>query len=236
MTARTLQNHDRPLIRFACLALAVIALPSLACNQTSGQASTGDATRVAGDSAQTSDTKPSSEKIETTTSQSKDGGEKPMETATFGGGCFWGVELAFSQQDGVIETDVGFMGGSKDDPSYKEVCYTDTGHAEVVHLTFDPDKISYDDLLNIFWRIHDPTQVNRQGPDVGTQYRTVIFYHSDDQREQAEASKTAMDASGKFKAPIATIIEPAATFWKAEDYHQDYLKKRGQTSCHIPNI
>jgi len=233
MIVSHLQLRTRASTYLACITAAI--LTGLGCNQTSGQAPTGDATRVAGDSAQTSESKPSSDKIEPTTSK-KDGGEKPMETATFGGGCFWGVELAFSQQDGVIETDVGFMGGTKDDPSYKEVCYTDTGHAEVVHLTFDPDKISYDDLLNIFWRIHDPTQVNRQGPDVGTQYRTVIFYHSDAQREQAEASKKTMDASGKFKAPIATIIEPAATFWKAEDYHQDYLKKRGQTSCHIPNI
>ncbi len=235
MTTRTIKPRTRSLTALACFAVAMPALASLGCNQSSGQASASGSTAVAGDSAKMGDRTTDTEKTMTTQLQ-KDGGEMPMETATFGGGCFWGVELAFSQQEGVIETDVGFMGGTKDDPSYKEVCYTDTGHAEVVHLTFDPNKISYNDLLNIFWRIHDPTQVNRQGPDVGTQYRTVIFYHNDEQRDQAEASKKAMDASGKFKAPIATIIEPAATFWKAEDYHQDYLKKRGQTSCHIPNI
>lgn len=157
----------------------------------------------------------------------------PTQKATFGAGCFWGVEQTFRQTEGVIDTAVGYAGGQTDHPTYEDVCGKGTGHAEVVEVTYDPDKVSYDDLLNIFWRCHDPTQVNRQGPDVGDQYRTVIFHHDDAQRAAAEASKAALEASGKFSRPIATVIEPAPTFWRAEDYHQQYLAKRGRTSCHL---
>jgi len=163
----------------------------------------------------------------------KSGDAKKMEKATFGGGCFWGVEAAFRQLNGVKETAVGYEGGNMDNPSYKDVCTDRTGHVEVVQVTFDPDEISYDELLKVFWDIHDPTQVNRQGPDVGTQYRSVIFYNSPEQKEAAEKSKKALDDSKTLKRPVATAIEPAKTFWMAEDYHQQYLEKRGLSSCHV---
>lgn len=153
--------------------------------------------------------------------------------ATFGAGCFWGVEQTFRQLEGVTETAVGYAGGQTDNPTYEQVCAKATGHAEVVEVTYDPDKVTYEELLNLFWQLHDPTQVNRQGPDIGDQYRTVIFFHDADQQAVAEASKQAMDASGKFSKPIATTIEPAQTFWRAEEYHQQYLAKRGRTSCHL---
>jgi peptide-methionine (S)-S-oxide reductase len=156
-----------------------------------------------------------------------------MATATFGAGCFWGVEAAFRQIPGVTATAVGYEGGTTDNPTYKEVCTDRTGHAEVVQVTFDPDKVSYDTLLDAFWGNHDPTQKNRQGPDVGTQYRTVVFYHDDAQRAAAEASKAELERSGRFKRPIATEIVPAQTFYRAEEYHQQYLEKRGLASCHI---
>jgi peptide-methionine (S)-S-oxide reductase len=156
-----------------------------------------------------------------------------MEKATFGAGCFWGVEAAFRQIKGVKSTAVGYEGGSLPNPTYKDVCTDRTGHAEVVQVEYDPTQVSYKDLLNVFWENHDPTQVNRQGPDVGTQYRTVVFYHSDAQKQIAEESKRELEASGKFRRPIATEIVPADTFWMAEDYHQQYLEKRGLSSCHI---
>ena len=156
-----------------------------------------------------------------------------MEKATFGAGCFWGVEEAFRRLPGVSETSVGYLGGAVDQPTYKQVCTDTTGHAEVVQVTFDPAQVSYDQLLDLFWQIHDPTQVGRQGPDYGTQYRTAIFTHSPEQVVAAEASKQKLQESGKFKRPIATEITPASTYWKAEDYHQQYLAKRGQDSCHI---
>ena len=156
-----------------------------------------------------------------------------LEKATFGAGCFWGVEETFRQTGGVTETAVGFEGGMTENPSYKDVCYTETGHAEVVEMTFDTDKVSYDDLLNIFWENHDPTTKNRQGPDIGTQYRSAIFYHSPEQKAIAEASKEKWNASGRFRRPIVTEIVPAQTFYIAEDYHQQYLAKRGMASCHI---
>lgn len=159
--------------------------------------------------------------------------EKAMEKATFGAGCFWGVEAAFRQIKGVKSTAVGYEGGSTEHPTYKDVCTDRTGHAEVVQVEYDPNEASYSDLLNVFWENHDPTQVNRQGPDVGTQYRTVIFYHNEEQKRLAEDSKQKLEASGKFRKPIATAIEPATTFWMAEDYHQQYLEKRGLASCHI---
>ena len=155
------------------------------------------------------------------------------ETATFGAGCFWGVEAAFRQLDGVRSTAVGYLGGTLENPTYEDVCSHTTGHAEVVQVEFDPEHVSYDELLDLFWNIHDPTQLNRQGPDVGTQYRSVIFVHDDEQRQAAEASKRAEEQSGRHSRPVVTSIEPAPTFWAAEDYHQRYLEKRGLASCHV---
>src|SRR5688572_8533881 len=138
-----------------------------------------------------------------------------MEKATFGAGCFWGVEAAFRQMDGVIGTAVGYMGGQRDNPSYEDVCTDRTGHAEVVQVEFDPARIGYEQLLDLFWQMHDPTTLNRQGPDVGTQYRSAIFFHNPEQEAVARASKERLDASGRFRRPIVTDITPAATFWKA---------------------
>ena len=156
-----------------------------------------------------------------------------MEKATFGAGCFWGVEATFRQIEGVTATAVGYMGGTLKNPTYKDVCTDRTGHAEVVEVEFDPAKVSYDDLLKVFWENHDPTQLNRQGPDYGTQYRTVIFYHSPEQQAAATASKEERQRSGNYKRPIVTQIVPATDFWRAEEYHQQYLEKRGLASCHI---
>jgi peptide-methionine (S)-S-oxide reductase len=156
-----------------------------------------------------------------------------MEKATFGAGCFWGVESAFMQVPGVIETAVGFMGGRTQNPSYKQVCYEGTGHAEVVHLTYDPAKVKYDQLLEIFWSNHDPTQLNRQGPDVGDQYRSAIFFHTPEQEAAARASKEWLEKSGRFRRTIVTQIVPAAEFYRAEEYHQKYLQKRGMGACHF---
>ena len=156
-----------------------------------------------------------------------------VEKATFGAGCFWGVEAAFQQVPGVTETAVGYAGGDMPNPTYKDVCTDETGHAEVVQVTFDPSKVSYEQLLDVFWKIHDPTQVNRQGPDFGTQYRTAIFFHSPEQEAAAKQSRAALEASGKFRRPVATEITPAAEFYRAEEYHQKYLQKRGAASCHF---
>ncbi len=153
--------------------------------------------------------------------------------ATFGAGCFWGVEAAFQRVLGVIDTAVGYSGGETANPTYKDVCTDETGHAEVVQVTFDPAKVSYAQLLDVFWQAHDPTQVNRQGPDFGTQYRTAIFFHSPEQEAAAKKSRAALEASGKFKRPIATEITPASTFYRAEEYHQKYLQRRGVASCHF---
>jgi peptide-methionine (S)-S-oxide reductase len=152
--------------------------------------------------------------------------------ATFGAGCFWGVEAAFREVEGVTATEVGYSGGAMKDPTYKDVCTDSTGHAEVVRVEFDPAKVSYDDLLEVFWKNHDPTQVNRQGPDFGTQYRSAIFFHSPEQERSAKASKEALGKSGRFGRPIATEIVSAGPFYRAEDYHQQYLEKRGLRSCH----
>jgi len=156
-----------------------------------------------------------------------------MKTATFGAGCFWGVEEAFRKLEGVTETAVGYLGGTAENPTYKDVCSDTTGHAEVVQLQYDPAQVSYEQLLNVFWKIHDPTTLNRQGPDVGTQYRSAIFYHDEDQRLEAEASKAAMQASGRFRRPIVTEVTPTSKFYRAEEYHQKYLDKRGRMSCSI---
>jgi peptide-methionine (S)-S-oxide reductase len=157
----------------------------------------------------------------------------PTEKATFGAGCFWGVEEIFRSLNGVTSTAVGYTGGKKDNPTYEDVCTDETGHAEVVEVEFDPSKISYDELLDVFWSNHNPTALNRQGPDVGTQYRSIVFYHSLTQKAAAQASKEKIDQSGRFRQPIVTQIEPALKFWRAEEYHQRYLEKRGQSHCAI---
>lgn len=151
-----------------------------------------------------------------------------MAKATFGAGCFWGVELAYGEVEGVTATAVGYAGGSVDEPTYEMVCSGRTGHAEVVQVEFDPEKVSYEALVKLFWKLHDPTQVDRQGPDIGTQYRTVIFAHDEDQAETARRSLDEEQASGRHRRDIATRIEPAATFWMAEDYHQKYFSRRGR--------
>ena len=156
-----------------------------------------------------------------------------MELATFGAGCFWGVEETFRATPGVTKTSVGYMGGALKKPTYKDVCTDRTGHAEVVQVEFDPALVSYDALLNVFWENHDPTTLNRQGPDYGTQYRSAIFYHSPEQQALAKASKERLDKAGKFRRPIVTLIEPASDYWLAEDYHQQYLAKRGLSHCHL---
>jgi peptide-methionine (S)-S-oxide reductase len=156
-----------------------------------------------------------------------------MAKATFAAGCFWGVEATFRQIPGVTSTRVGYIGGQTDNPTYKDVCTDGTGHAEAVEVDFDPTKVPYTDLLKVFWENHDPTQINRQGPDWGTQYRSAIFYHSPEQAREAQASKDSLDKAHRFSKPIATQIVPAVTFYPAEDYHQQYLEKRGLASCHI---
>ena len=154
-----------------------------------------------------------------------------MEKATFAAGCFWGVEAQFRKMKGVVSTQVGYAGGTFDNPAYEDVCTDKTGHAEVVEVEYDPSVIGYDRLLELFWTSHDPTTLNRQGPDIGTQYRSAIFYHSDEQREAAEASKQQLQNSGRFPRDIVTEITPATRFYRAEEYHQQYLEKRGQESC-----
>jgi peptide-methionine (S)-S-oxide reductase len=156
-----------------------------------------------------------------------------QEIATFGAGCFWGIEAAFRRVPGVLDAVVGYSGGHKQNPSYQDVCTDTTGHAEVVQVTFDNEKLTYDQLLNVFWTIHDPTQVNHQGPDYGKQYRTAIFFHSPEQEAAAKKSKQALEASGKLRRPVATEVTAAGPFWRAEEYHQRYLEKRGAASCHI---
>ena len=157
-----------------------------------------------------------------------------MAKATFAAGCFWGVEATFRQIEGVTSTRVGYTGGKTDNPTYKDVCTDRTGHAEVVEVTYDPAKVKYDDLLNVFWENHDPTQLNRQGPDFGTQYRSAIFYHSPEQEQAAREKIEQLTAAGRYKPKrIVTQVVPAQTFWRAEDYHQRYLEKRGLATCHI---
>jgi len=154
-----------------------------------------------------------------------------MEIATFGAGCFWGVEAALRQVKGVLATTVGYAGGTLDNPTYEDVCTDKTGHAEVVQVEYDPARVSYEELLDVFWSSHDPTTLNRQGPDLGTQYRSVIFCHTPEQQAAATASKERLATSGKHRRPIVTEIAAAATFWRAEEYHQQYLEKRGESSC-----
>ncbi len=160
--------------------------------------------------------------------------ESVMEKATFGAGCFWGVEAAFRQIKGVKATAVGYEGGHYENPTYKDVCTDKTGHAEVVQVEYDPSEISYDELLNVFWENHNPTTLNRQGPDIGTQYRSVIFYHTPEQKAEAERSKDALQKTPPYQnRNIVTSIEPAQEFYRAEEYHQQYLEKRGLSKCHL---
>ena len=155
-----------------------------------------------------------------------------LQKATFGAGCFWGVEAEFRQlPKGVVSTAVGYEGGTMKNPTYRDVCTDRTGHAEVVEVEYDPEKVSYEDLLKVFWANHDPTTLNRQGPDVGTQYRSVIFYHTPEQQVAALASKEKLEKSGRYRRPIVTEIVPATSFYRAEEYHQQYLEKRGLSSC-----
>jgi peptide-methionine (S)-S-oxide reductase len=154
------------------------------------------------------------------------------EKATFGAGCFWGVEAGFAAIPGVTATAVGYEGGALERPTYKDVCTDQTGHAEVVEVDFDPEKVSYEQLLDAFFSLHDPTTLNRQGPDWGTRYRSAVFFHSPEQEAEAKTKIAELTAEGRFKR-IVTKVEPAQTFWRAEEYHQRYLEKRGQASCHI---
>lgn len=176
---------------------------------------------------------PTFDRMLSPTGHSTPASDTQLQNATFGAGCFWGVEAVFRRIPGVVATAVGYAGGTTDRPTYKDVCTDRTGHAEVVRVQFDPDKVTYEELLNIFWDNHDPTTLNRQGPDVGTQYRSVIFYHNDSQRQAAEKSKADQQKQGKWGGrKIVTFIEPAPAFHLAEEYHQRYLEKRGESSCH----
>lgn len=160
--------------------------------------------------------------------------EKELETATFAAGCFWGVESLFKQVKGVVDTTVGYTGGATSDPNYRQVCTGITGHAEAVQIRFDPNVVSYEELLSLFWRMHDPTTPDRQGPDVGSQYRSAIFYHSPEQKAAAEKSKQEFDRSGVYVNPVVTEVVPATTFYPAEEYHQNYFEKQGGRGCHLP--
>ncbi len=156
-----------------------------------------------------------------------------MPKATFAAGCFWGVEAAFRQVEGVVTTRVGYSGGTLPNPTYKDVCSGTTGHAEAVEVEHDPSKVSYEELLNVFWENHDPTSLNRQGPDIGTQYRSAIFFHTPEQEAAAKASKEKLERSGKYRSRIVTEITPGSAFYPAEEYHQQYLEKRGLAHCRI---
>jgi peptide-methionine (S)-S-oxide reductase len=156
-----------------------------------------------------------------------------METATFAAGCFWGVEAAFRQVEGVVSTRVGYTGGTVANPSYEQVCSGKTGHAEAVEIEYDPSEVSYGQLLNVFWENHDPTTLNRQGPDVGAQYRSAVFFNNPEQETAARASRDKLQQSGKYKRPIVTEITPASEFYEAEEYHQQYFEKRGVSHCRV---
>jgi peptide-methionine (S)-S-oxide reductase len=161
-------------------------------------------------------------------------GKENQSKATFAAGCFWGVEASFREVQGVVDTAVGYTGGKKDHPTYEEVSSGTTGHAEAVEVIFDPARVTYETLLSVFWSIHDPTQVNRQGPDIGTNYRSAIFYHTPAQKARAEVSREQLEGAGKFgNRRIATEIVPASTFWRAEEYHQRYFEKHGFRGCHV---
>lgn len=165
--------------------------------------------------------------------ESKQSKPNTVETATFGAGCFWGVEHFFAEVPGVLSTDVGYMGGSTEDPTYPQVCRGTTNHAEVVHVRYDPGRVSYESLVKLFFKMHDPTTLNRQGPDVGTQYRSVIFYYTDQQKDAAQAVIRQLTEKRVFKRPIVTQLVPAGPFWRGEEYHQDYFNKNPGRSCHV---
>jgi peptide methionine sulfoxide reductase msrA/msrB len=169
-----------------------------------------------------------------TTAEPKPPSSATREVATFAAGCFWGVEAGFRNVEGVLATTVGYTGGTLENPTYYDVCTDRTGHAEAVRVEYDPSQVSYEELLDVFWDAHDPTTLNRQGPDFGTQYRSAIFYHTPEQQAAALASKQELDGSGRYSNPIVTEMAPAATFWPAEEYHQQYLEKRGLATCKIP--
>jgi peptide-methionine (S)-S-oxide reductase len=171
--------------------------------------------------------------MENVTQQKATQEKATLEKATFGAGCFWGIEAAYRQVKGVVSKAVGFSGGTYDNPSYHDVCTGRTGHAEVVEVTYDPARVSYEDLLRVFWENHNPTTLNRQGWDIGTQYRSAIYFHNATQEAAARASKEQLESNGKYRKPIVTEVTPASKFYIAEDYHQQYLEKRGQSSCHI---
>jgi peptide-methionine (S)-S-oxide reductase len=158
------------------------------------------------------------------------------EQAIFAAGCFWGVEAVFRKVPGVVDVEVGYTGGTTPDPTYEKVLTHTTGHAEAVRIEFDPSQVSYDELLEVFWDNHNPTTINRQGPDIGSQYRSAVFTHSPEQQTAAEAMKARLNASRRFKKPIVTEIVPAAAFYRAEDYHQRYFEKHGGGQCHIPGL
>ena len=209
------------------LAASLLVLSALAagCDSSPSRAESADPAGAADQAKTTTPVKASAKESNVKT-----------ETATFGAGCFWGIENKVRQTPGVIETAVGYAGGKVENPTYRQVCEDETGHAEVVEVTFDPSKITYQQLLELFFENHDPTTLNRQGPDVGTQYRSVIFFHGPEQQKQAAAEKAKRDASGEYVGPIVTTVDPAPTFWKAEDYHQQYFEKKGVNwSCHTGN-
>jgi peptide-methionine (S)-S-oxide reductase len=188
-------------------------------------------TRGGGNSAQPRHVLPDADRVADPRNERK--GAKIMAKATFGAGCFWGVEAAFRQIKGVKATLAGYAGGTMKNPTYEDVCSSRTGHAEVVEVEYDPAVVAYYDLLRVFWENHNPTTLNRQGPDIGSQYRSAIFFHDPEQEAAARRSKDELGKSGRFKRPIVTQIEPAQDFWRAEEYHQQYLEKRGLASCHI---
>jgi len=159
--------------------------------------------------------------------------QKKTEIATFGAGCFWGVEEAFRKVPGVIDVAVGYTGGTSENPTYEDVCSGKTGHTEAVEIEYDSEKVSYKELLRILWKIHDPTQFEKQGPDVGYQYRSAIFFHNENQKKDANESKEEEDANDKYETEIVTSIEPAKTFWRGEEYHQRYFEKHGGGACHV---
>lgn len=156
-----------------------------------------------------------------------------QQVASFAAGCFWGVEARFREQKGVLEAVSGYMGGHKDDPTYREVCSGDTGHAEAVQISFDDDQVSFEELLDLFFDMHNPTTLNRQGPDFGSQYRSAVFWHDDAQHAAARQKISEVDASGKWSSPVVTELKPADTFWRAEEYHQRYFEKNGGGYCHV---
>ena len=210
-----MNTPKRKLVYVTVLATALAVAPALVLIAEQGEDKMADPNR----SGDTQDS--SSEKTQS----------KAHEKATFAAGCFWGVEAAFRSTEGVLSTSVGYTGGHFKNPTYHDVCSGRTGHAEAVEVIFDPNKVSYEQLLDVFWRIHNPTSLNRQGPDVGSQYRSAIFYNDRKQQAAAILSKRKLIKSRRFKRPIVTEIKPASTFYSAEEYHQQYLEKRGRVTC-----